>query len=209
MLDVPVYAPDGTALGKMGIDEAHLGGRVLTKLLKQAIVMYLANKRQGTSATKSRGMVEGSTRKIYRQKGTGNARMGPVRSPQRRGGGRAFAKTTREHRQRMPKRMRRLACRNAILAKIMANNALILDGLSFEQPKVKALRNVLAAVNAERGCVLVLEAPNQTVYRCGRNIPKTDVLPRSDLNAYDVLRRDKLIFTKPAFEALVAQVAND
>lgn len=207
MLDVPVYSPDGTPLGKMGIDEAHLGGRVRSKLLKQAIVMYLANKRQGTSATKSRGMVEGSTRKIYRQKGTGNARMGPVRTPQRRGGGRAFAKSTHEYRQRMPKRMRRLACRNAILAKIMAHNAIILDGLKFDQPKVKALRGVLEAVKAERGCVLALEAPNETVYRCGRNIPRTDVRPWTDLNAYDVLRREKLIFTKPAFEALVAQVA--
>ncbi len=95
----------------MAIDEAHLGTRVRPKLLKQAIVMYQANRRQGSAAGKSRGMVQGSTRKIFRQKGTGNARMGAIRNPVRRGGGQTFFKRPRDFRQRMPKRMRRLAAR--------------------------------------------------------------------------------------------------
>ncbi len=209
MVEVPVYSAEGKQVGRMSVDEAHLGSRVHPKLLKQAIVMYQANRRQGTAATKSRGMVAGSTRKLYRQKGTGRARVGSARTPQRRGGGRAFAKRPRHYGKRMPKRMRRLACRNAILAKILAQDVLIVDKLSFEQPKTKELRSVLGAIDATGGCVLALEAPDQSIFRSARNIPKTDVRPVADLNAYDVLRRKKLIFTKPAFEMLTSRAARE
>ncbi len=207
MLEIPVYTTVGQEVGKVSIDEAHLGGRIRPQLLKQAVVMYLANARQGTVATKSRGMVEGSTRKLYRQKGTGNARMGAVRTPQRRGGGRAFAKVTRDYRQQMPKQMRRLACRNAVLSKILAHNVLVLDAFDLQQSKTKELKTALTALGAGRGCVLAMEKCSQPVYRASRNIPKTDVKPVSDLNAYEVLRREKLIFTRPAFEAFVRRAA--
>lgn len=209
MLEVPVYTTEGKQTGQMGIEEDHLGSRVRPPLLKQAIVMYQANLRQGTAAGKSRGQVKGSTRKLYRQKGTGRARVGSARTPQRRGGGQAFAKTARDFRLRMPKRMRRLASLNAVLAKILAGDVLILDELSFSEPKTNKLKSILSAVGAQRGCVVALDAPDKVIYQSGTNLPKTDIRPVRELNAYDVLRRNKLIFTKPAFEALTAWAASE
>src|SRR5688500_5668297 len=104
MIDVPVYNPKGEQTGTLQIDEAALGGRVRLSLLKQAITSWQIHQRQGSARTKSRGMVAGSTRKLYRQKGTGNARMGSVRQPVRRGGGRAFAKAERNYRRDLPRK---------------------------------------------------------------------------------------------------------
>ncbi len=209
MLDVPVYSNEGLQVGKVAVDEAHLGGRVRPVLLKQVIVMYQANKRQGSSGTKSRGMVRGSTRKLYRQKGTGNARVGSARTPQRRGGGRAFPKCQRDYRKRMPKRMRRLACRNAVLAKLLSDDVVILDSLSMDQPRTGQLQSVLRAVGVDRSCVLALSEIDPIILKSGRNLPRTDVTVVSDLNAYGVLRRKKLVFTKAAFEVLSAKAARE
>ncbi len=206
MLEVPIYNIEGQDVGKMAIDEELLGGKIRAPLLKQAVVMYQANLRQGTAATKSRSMVRGSTRKLYRQKGTGNARMGMNRTPVRRGGGHTFAKSARDFGKRMPKRMRRLACRNAVLVKILSNDAIIFDNLNIDQAKTKQLRAALQSVGATRGCVLALDSLNPAMVKSGRNIPKTDVRQVGDLNAYDILRRNKLIFTKPAFESFTRKV---
>ncbi len=203
MLDVPVYNPKGEQTGTVQVDPARLGGRVRTKLLHQAVVMYEANARQGTAATKNKSMVAGSTRKLYRQKGTGNARVGQIRAPQRRGGGRAFPKGNTVFARTMTKKMRRLARDNAILAKINSGSALVLDGLTVSAPKTKPFAATLNAIGADRGCVLTLEQSNEAVYKSGRNIPKTDIRTLADLNAYDILRRRKLIFTRPAWDHLL------
>ena len=164
----------------MAIDEAHLGTKVRYKLLKQAVVMYQSNLRQGSACTKGRGQVRGSTRKLYRQKGTGNARVGSARTSQRRGGGHAFAKSPRDFRKRMPKRMRRLACLNAVLAKILSQDVVIVEDLSLAEPKTSVLRSMLEALQANTGCVLALESPHEGVYRSSRNIPRTEVTPVAD-----------------------------
>ncbi len=203
MIDVPVFNMAGEQTGSMQIDEAILGTRVRPRLMKQAIVAYLAAQRQGSARTKSKGMIEGSTRKLFRQKGTGNARMGQVRTPIRRGGGVAFAKTARDFRRDMPKKARRLARNSAILAKIRSNDALIVDPLELAQPKTRELAKVFKAVGASAGCVLALGQPSDVLYKSGRNIAKTEIRPVSELCAYEVLRRKKLVFTKSAFEALV------
>jgi len=182
------------------IDEALLGGQVNPALLKQAVVMYQANRRQGTVAQKSRGEVEGSTRKLYRQKGTGHARMGTIRQPVRRGGGRAFPRKPRDFRQEMPRKMRRAARNQAVLAKIQSRQALILEGLKFEQPKTRRLAGVLKAVNSERGCLLATGGLDPVLYRSGRNLPGTTVMDVAELNAYAVLKHPRLIFTREAFE---------
>src|SRR5436190_13644923 len=122
MIEVPVYNQAGTKVDTLQLDEAKLGGEVRKNLLKQAIVMYHANQRQGTVRTLARGEVEGSTRKIYRQKGTGNARMGTVRQPVRKGGGHAKQKRPKEWRQDMPKKARRLATQSAILSKLQTGD---------------------------------------------------------------------------------------
>ena len=202
MLEVPVYNMDGDRTGAAQVDPRILGDHVRPQLLKQAIVTYQANRRQGSARTRNRARVAGSTRKIYRQKGTGNARMGTIRSPIRRGGGVTFAKQNQVFSRTLPKKMRRLARNNAILAKILSQDALVIEGLAFEEPKTKRMVELLRGLGASAGCLLALHEPDENIARSGRNLPKTDVCLIGDLNAYDILRRKKLILSKPAFEML-------
>ena len=207
MIDVPVYDMGGKQTGSMQIDEASLGGEVRVDLLKQAVTMWRANQRQGSARTKSRGMVRGSTRKLFRQKGTGNARMGNVRTVIRRGGGVAFAKLDRSVRRDMTRKMKQLARNSALLAKLKDGNVAIIDPLEMAEPKTKTFYQMLKAVGGDRGCLVALDQPNQTVYKSGRNIPKTELREVRELNAYEILRRRKVVFSKPAFEAVVADGA--
>src|SRR5262249_18331199 len=137
MIEVPIFSQSGQKVSSIKVDEAKLGGEVRKELLKQALVYYHAAQRQGTVRTQARGEVEGSTRKIVRQKGTGNARMGTIRQPVRVGGGHAKQKRPKEWRQGLPKKQRRLATRNAILSKIQSNDIRIVDGIKLDQPKTK------------------------------------------------------------------------
>ena len=152
MIELPVIDKTGKKVDTIQIDEASLGSEVRPTLLKQAYVMFHANRRIGSARTKSRGMVEGSTRKLYRQKGTGNARVGNARTVVRKGGGVAFAKTadTGKFRQRMPKRMRRLANRNALLAKLVDSEVKCIDSLDMTEPKTRDLKGTLEAVGIDR-----------------------------------------------------------
>lgn len=203
MLTVAVYNEAGHQVGTEQVDEKRLGGEVKPALLKQAIVMYEANARQGTVAQKTRAEVEGSTRKLYKQKGTGRARMGTVRQPVRRGGGRAFPRKPRDFGKEMPKKMRRLARNHAVLTKIQADQAIILDGVKFTEPKTKRFAAMLRALKADRGCVLATAGSDANLYKSGRNIPKTRVLDVAELNAMDVLRGRRLVFTRDAFSAFM------
>jgi large subunit ribosomal protein L4 len=207
MLQVPVYNESGEQIAEEQIDEALLGGQVNHALLKQAVVTYHANRRQGSVSQKSRGEVVGSTRKIYRQKGTGRARMGNVRSPIRRGGGRAFPRTPRDFRLDMPRKMRRLARNQAVLAKIQSQDAVIVDGLAFEEPKTKRFANLLQALHADRGCVFATNGVDTTLLKSGRNLPRATVVNVADLNAFDILARRRLVFTRDAFEVFRETVA--
>ncbi|HOO16360.1 MAG: 50S ribosomal protein L4 [Phycisphaerae bacterium] len=206
MLSVPVYDETGAKIGAEQIDEGLLGNEVNASLLKQVVVAYHANRRQGHAVTKSRSDVVGSTKKLYRQKGTGRARMGNARTPQRRGGGMAFAKRVRDFRQALPKKMRRLARNQAVLAKINSNEALIVDGLRFDVPKTSRFATFLKKVDADNGCLFAMAEPNETLYKSGRNIPRTEIRPVAELNAYDILARRKLIFTRDAFASFRASV---
>lgn len=207
MLAVPVFTMQGEPSGEMEIDPAVLGGRVRPRLIKQAIVAFLDHQRQGSARTKGRSDVEGSTRKLFRQKGTGNARAGNIRTPIRRGGGRTFAKRGPRATKVLPKKMRRLARNSAILAKLQANDVLIVDDLNYPRIQTKMMATMLAALGIERGCVLATHESDRNVYLSGRNIPETDIRIVDELNAYEVLRRRKLIFTRPAFERLVQDPA--
>lgn len=204
MLTIPVFTMAGDKTGEVTLDESVLGDHVRPKLIKQAIVAFQDHQRQHSARTKSRSDVSGSTRKLYRQKGTGNARAGAIRTPVRRGGGRTFAKRVARAHKAFPKNMRRLARNSAILAKIKANDVLVVDNVNFPKIQTKTFESMLTALDASRGCVLALSELDRNVYLSGRNIPKTEVRLVEELNAYEVLRRRKLIFTKPAFERLVA-----
>jgi len=202
VLSVPVFDMKGKRTGEMPIDPAWLGGEVRPRLIKQAIVAYLNHQRQRSARTKGKADTEGSTRKLYRQKGTGNARMGQVRTPVRRGGGRAFAKRGPGASVQISKKMRRLALDSAILAKMQSEKVAAIDGLSFSAPKTKTFITMLRAIGIEGGCLVALHERDRNVFLSGRNIDRTDIRLLDDLNAYEVLHREKLLFTKAALERL-------
>ncbi len=203
MLAVPLVNVKGQRLSEIEVDPARFGGEVRPKLIKQVVVAYLDHQRQRSARTKGRADKQGSTRKLYRQKGSGNARAGNLRTPLRRGGGRTFAKRIPGAVKGVPKKMRRLARDSAILAQIQSDCVLVLDDLSCPEPKTKVFASMLSALGVEKGCMLALDEHDDNTYRSGRNIPGTDICVVDELSAYDVLRRPKLIFTKPAFERLL------
>ena len=207
MLNVPVYNESGKQIGDEQIDEAVLGGQLNPALLKQAVVMYHANRRQGTVAQKTRAEKSGASRKLYRQKGTGRARMGNVRTGIRRGGGRIFPRKPRDFRLDMPRKMRRLARNQAVLAKIQSSDALIVDGVKFDEPKTKRFVALLGALQADRGCVFAISGVDPALLKSGRNLPRADIVNVADLNARDILVRQRLVFTKDAFDTFRQTVA--
>jgi len=204
MLAVPVFDMQGNAKGEIEIDPEVLGGRVRARLIKQALVAHQDHQRQQSARTKGRGDVVGSTRKLYRQKGTGNARVGNIRTGIRRGGGRTFAKRGPRSTKSIPIKMRRLARNSAILAKIQSGDAMIVEGLNLSEIKTKVLATMISALGATRGCTLALHQPDQKIYLSGRNISAASIRVVDELNVYEILRGAKLIFTKPAFERMVA-----
>jgi large subunit ribosomal protein L4 len=204
MIDLVVYNTHGKEVDSLKVDEAALGGTVRYPLLKQAIVMCQANKRVGTAATKSRSMVAGSDRKLFRQKGTGNARVGNIRTGKRVGGGVTFAKSLRDFRKRMPKKQRRLARNSAILAKLLSNNVVVVDGLSFEKPKTKDFVSILNNLKIERSCLVTISSEDVNIYKSAKNIPKVTVMPVGELNAGDICGYRKMLFTKEALLSVLA-----
>jgi len=203
MITVPIHNKKGQEIENLQVDEAIFGERVRYTLLKQAIVMYQDNKRVGTAATKSRGMIEGSTRKIYRQKGTGNARAGAVRTGVRRGGGVIFAKVARDFGKDMPKKQKKLAMNSAILSKLQDGSVVIIDELKFEQPKTKDFVKILGNLKIERSCLVTIGQLDVNIYKSARNLPGIAVIKVADLNAGDICNRQKMLFTKEAFLTLI------
>lgn len=203
MIKLPVYNRQGQEIENLKVDETALGGRVRYALLKQAIVMYHANKRVGTAATKNRSLVEGSTKKLYAQKHTGNARAGTIRTAKRVGGGVTFAKVARDFSQQMPKKQRLLARASALLAKLLSNNVVVIDQLKFEKPKTKDFTAILNNLKINRSCLIVINSYDEMLWKSARNIAKVSVLSAAESNAGDICSHTKLLFTKDAFLSLV------
>ena len=203
MINLAVYNKDGQEVDSLRVDEAALGGSVRYPLLKQAIVMFHANKRVGTASNKSRSMVAGSSRKLFRQKGTGNARVGNVRTGKRVGGGVTFAKSSRDFSKRMPKKQKRLARDSAILAKLLSNNMVVVDGLSFEKPRTRDFVDLLNNLKIERSCLVTISSLDANLYKSVQNIPKVAVMTVNELNAGDICRYRKILFTKEALLSLL------
>lgn len=204
MIEVPIYNQLGQEVDKFQVDASKLGGEVRQNLLKQAITMYHANQRQGSARTLARGEVAGSTRKMFRQKGTGNARTGGIRNPIKKGGGHAKQKLPKDWRQAMPKKARRLARNSAILSKIQAQDIRVLDAINLEQPKTKLMVEVFKALGIDRSCLLALSERNDTVERSARNIDRTTITTVEQLNAWDILRNRTLLMTREGLEKLLA-----
>jgi large subunit ribosomal protein L4 len=231
MLTIPVYNTAGEQVGQESIDPADFGGQVNKQLLHDVVLMHLAARRVGTVNTRGRADVAGSGKKLFRQKGTGNARAGAKRTNKRKGGGVAFARRNRDYRYTMPKQAVRAAIRMAILSKFQDNQAIVLDGLSLSEPKTqvvaKALRSIrrpdlTAAEMAEAvgetkaaalrrtlqgGTVLLGTAGHDPIlYRSARNIEGVAVAPVQDFNTYDVLKQRYLVLTREALAALKERV---
>jgi large subunit ribosomal protein L4 len=198
MIKVAVYNIDGKEIESLKVDEAILGGTVRYPLLKQAIVMYHANKRVGTATNKGRSMVAGSTKKLFRQKGTGNARVGNRRTGKRVGGGVTFAKVPRDFGKGMPRKQKRLARDSAILAKLLSKSVIVIDGLNMEKPGTKVFTGILKNLKIDRSCLVTLIKTDETIVKSARNIPKIAVMPVNELNAGDICNYSKILFTKDA-----------
>ncbi len=203
MIYLAVHNRDGREVESLKVDESAFGGRVRHQLLKQAIVMYHANKRVGTAVTKGRSMVAGSTRKLFRQKGTGNARVGNIRTAKRVGGGVTFAKVARDFSQGMPKKQRKLARDSAVLARLLSNDVTVVDELKFEKPRTKDFSNVLGNLKIQRSCLVTVGEYDDNLYRSARNISKVTIMPVAELNAGDICNHRKILFTKEAFLSLL------
>jgi len=203
MIELAVYNKDGQEIDSLKVDESVFGSSVKYPLLKQAIVMYHANKRVGTAATRGRSDVVGSGRKLFRQKGTGSARAGNRRTGKRVGGGVTFAKMTRDFRKRMPKKQRRLARDSAILAKLLSNNVVVVDELNFEKPKTKDFLNILNNLKIQRSCLVTVSDYDGDLYKSAKNIPKVSVLPVAELNAGDICSYHKMLITYEAMTSFL------
>ena len=206
MIEVPIFNQSGEKVSTFKFDaEKFTGSEEINKdLLKQALVMYHANQRQGTVKTKARGEVAGSTRKMFRQKGTGNARTGGIRNPIKKGGGHAKQKRPKDWRLAMPKKARRLATRHAILSKIQTNDIRVVDGIKLDQPKTKLVVEMYKKLGIDRSCLFALADRNETVERSARNIDRTTLTTVKQLNVWDILRNRTLLMTKDGLEQLTA-----
>lgn len=204
-MEVPVLNKQGEQVSTLTVDESVLGGELNPSLIKQAYVRYHANLRQGSARTKSRGMVSGSTRKIYKQKGTGRARMGTVRTAIRRGGGVAFSKTRgrEDFRKDMPVKMRRKANRNALLSKLMDGEVKVIDDLSFESPKTRDMAALLKACGIDRTCLIAVSSENRNAGLAARNIDHTTVIDASQLTCFEMLNCRYMIISRDDLEAWI------
>ena len=193
----------GQNAGTVDVDPAEFGGTVNKQLLHDAVLMYQANQRAGTHSTLRRGEVAGSTKKLFRQKGTGNARVGNKRTNKRRGGGTTKGPKPRDYSYSLPKKALRKATRMAVLAKLQDQEVVLVDDLAFNAPKTKEMAGVLKALNLHDTTCLVGTAGLQpAVYKSARNIRGVEVLPADQFNAYTVLKQKRLVLTRAALDEL-------
>jgi len=205
MIQVPVHNQAGQQVDQIEIDQQMLGGEVRPDLLKQAYVRYHANRRQGTAKTKTRGDRNGSRQKLYRQKGTGNARRGDKKANILVGGGRAHGPKPHSWRKSMPRKMRRLANRNALLAKLVDDEIKLVDGLSFDSPSTKQFTQLLESLGIDHRCLLALDDTRSAAALSARNIDDVTITQIDRLNAFDLLNHRYLLADKASFEAYLAR----
>lgn len=200
---VPVFNRLGQQVGTIDVDPQEFGGKISTRLMHEAVIMYQANQRAGTHSTLRRGEVAGSTKKLFRQKGTGNARVGTRRSNKRRGGGTAKGPKPRDYSYAMPRKAIRSATRMAILCKLRDSETVVIDDLGMTAIKTKEIVGILKALNISgMTCLIGTETLDPIVYRSARNIEGIKVLPANEFNTFIVLKQKRLVLTKSAFESL-------
>ena len=197
MPTVGLFNQEGKQVGDIQLNNNVFGVEVNTDAMHQVVVALLANKRQGTQSAKTRSEVRGGGIKPWRQKGTGRARQGSIRSPQWIKGGIVFAPKPRDYRVSVPKSMRRVAMKSALTSKVQDNQMVVLEALSFEAPKTKNMVEVLKAFDAKKTLIVTGES-NEVLYKSARNIADVQIMPVNNINVYDLLKFEKLIITKDA-----------
>lgn len=195
---VAVYNTLGQQVGEIDLDDRVFGGEVNEAVLHQAVVMQLASRRRGTASTKGWAEVSGGGRKPWRQKGTGRARAGSIRSPLWRGGAVIFGPKPRDYSFKLPKKVRRLALKSALTAKVRDGELIVLEDLTLTKPRTKDMVAVLKALNVNNKALIVTAGNEQNVALSARNLPGVTWLPAAGLNVYDILAHDKLVITKEA-----------
>lgn len=202
MAEIQVYNIKGQSVRKIELDKDIFNGEVNEAILHQVVRMYEANQRQGTASTKTRSDVRGGGKKPWKQKGTGRARAGTIRSPLWRGGGIVFGPHPRDYSYSVPKSVKRLALISSLNAKLNDKNIIIIDDIKLDKPKTKEFNVVLRNIKAEKKPLLVLDERDETVIRASRNIPNLLLRDYKSLNAYEILKQQKLILTEKALAAL-------
>jgi len=202
----PVTTLDNKKAGEIELDDAIFGLPARKDILTRVVNWQLAKRRAGTHKVKTRGEVSGSTRKLFRQKGTGNARMGSARTTQRRGGGTVFGPVVRDHAHELNKKLRKLGLKTALSAKAAEGKLIVLDGVAMKEPKTAELAKQFAALGWSSVLIIDGQQVDDGFARAARNLPLVDVLPQQGANVYDILRRDTLVLTKGAVEALEARL---
>lgn len=206
MATLDVYNHSGDVIHQKELSDELVDAPVNEAVVHQCIVAYLANQRSGTASSKTRGEVIGSGKKLYRQKGTGRARVGDSKSPIRVHGGVAFGPKPRSYRQKLPKKVRRLGFCSALADKFQSNECLLIEDLALAQPKTKDMVQVLNALNLKGKVLFVLGQQNTNVYLSVRNIPQVNSCTWDILNVYDILWHDRIVLTEEAAERLESKL---
>ncbi|MDD5681599.1 MAG: 50S ribosomal protein L4 [Candidatus Omnitrophica bacterium] len=202
MPKLAVYNSKGKEVGSVAVDDAFIAEKVNKGVLYQAIKHYLAAKHRGTHKVKTRREVSGGGKKPWRQKGTGRARVGSIRSPLWRGGGVIFGPTVRSYAYTIPQKARQLALLEAIKSKIQDKNIIIFDKITLEKPKTKDIVSIIKSLKIDKKCLMVQESVDKNIRLATRNITGLSIMNRKDINALDVLRHDTLAVSEEAFANL-------
>jgi large subunit ribosomal protein L4 len=198
MPKVALYNVSGAQVGEIELSDAVFGIEPNQYVLHDAVVMQQASQRQGTHKTKGRSEVRGGGRKPWKQKGTGRARQGSIRSPQWVGGGVVFGPTPRSYAYKLPKKVRRLAIKSALSSKVLGNEIVVLDQLVMDQPKTRDFINILSNLKVSRKALIVAASYDQNLALSARNIPGVKFVAADGINVLDVVGHDQLIITKDA-----------
>lgn len=202
MPKVALYNINGEQIDELELNDAVFGIEPNESVVHEAVVMQLASLRRGTHSTKTRAEVRGGGRKPWRQKGTGRARAGTIRSPLWRKGGIVFGPKPRDYAYRLPRKKARLAIRSVLSAKVKAEEMIVLDQLEFPEPKTKQMLEVLGKLKIKEKVLVVTAEQNDNVQKSGRNIPGVKFLTAEGINVYDLLNYDRLLITKDAVTKL-------
>src|SRR3954468_13969393 len=196
---------EGNTAGSVDLNEAIFGLEPRADLLARCVRWQLAKRQAGTHAVKNRSAIDRTTKKVYKQKGTGSARHGAASAPQFRGGGRAFGPQVRSHAHDLPKKVRVLALKHALSAKVQDAALIIVEDAKLADPKTKALKEFFGKLGVTSALIVSGPEVDVNIGRAARNIPNVDVLPVQGINVYDILRREKLVLTRAAVDALEAR----